>query len=88
MTKKIVLTGVVQGVGMRFFVRSAARRTGVRGFVRNMPNGKVIAMCQGEREMIAQLINLIRSNSPGRLDDIVVLDVDTDIVYKHFSVKF
>ena len=88
MTKKIILSGIVQGVGMRFFVRGIARRTGVRGFVRNMPKGTVYVMCQGEPKMIAQFINLIRSSSPGQLDNIETFDVDTDIHYKHFSVKF
>lgn len=88
MTREVILSGIVQGVGMRFFVRGAARRTGVRGFVRNMPNGTVYVMCQGEKEMLGHFINLIRSSSPGQLDDIVSTEVDTDIVYKHFNVKF
>ncbi len=46
------VSGVVQGVGFRFFAERAARRHGVRGFVRNLPDGRVEAVAEGERPAV------------------------------------
>lgn len=37
----LVVHGIVQGVGYRHFVRSAATKLGIRGFVRNADDGSV-----------------------------------------------
>lgn len=39
--KHIVVTGLVQGVGFRYFTVTQARRLGVQGWVRNCRDGSV-----------------------------------------------
>ncbi|MDQ7842922.1 MAG: acylphosphatase [Armatimonadota bacterium] len=50
------ISGVVQGVGFRFFAVRAARRHGVSGFVRNLPDGRVEVEAEGPREMVLGFI--------------------------------
>ena len=45
--KHIVVNGLVQGVGFRYFTVTQARRLGVRGWVRNCRDGSVELEAQG-----------------------------------------
>lgn len=46
------VSGVVQGVGFRWFVREQARRLGLAGWVRNLPDGSVEVAAEGEAKQI------------------------------------
>ena len=52
------ITGVVQGVGFRWFVRERARRLGLSGWVRNLPDGSVEVAAAGGH-------NLLMTGPPG-----------------------
>ena len=63
MTLLITVTGAVQGVGYRPFVAELARKTGIRGTVRNR-GGIVEITAEGEEAQVASFRNLLRSQSP------------------------
>jgi len=44
----ILISGFVQGVGFRAFTVKKARNLGLTGWVRNLKNGRVEAVVQGE----------------------------------------
>jgi acylphosphatase len=56
----ITVSGLVQGVGFRFFVHRHASRLGVRGFVRNLYNGDVEIEVEGDRSLVEELIKEVR----------------------------
>jgi acylphosphatase len=56
----IFISGIVQGVGFRFFVKNNAKDREVTGWVRNAEDGGVEAVFCGEREKIEELIALCR----------------------------
>lgn len=56
-SKRIVVSGRVQGVGYRYFVVKIANELQLAGFVRNLPNGKVEIEVEGEGSAIATLID-------------------------------
>lgn len=69
---KILYSGHVQGVGFRYSVKTTARGYEVTGTVRNLPDGRVELVAEGERgelEMFQQAIrdsgmeNLIRDEA-------------------------
>jgi acylphosphatase len=62
---RIVVSGVVQGVGFRWFTLKRARAIGVRGTVCNLSNGDVEIEVEGTRESIEQLIDAVREGPRG-----------------------
>jgi acylphosphatase len=50
----------VQGVGFRYTVRSRATQFDVRGFVRNLSDGRVQMVVEGEREEVASMVDAVR----------------------------
>jgi acylphosphatase len=66
------VSGHVQGVGFRWWTRSRALELGLRGEARNLADGRVAVVAEGERERCAALLGVLRSDeTPGRVDDVV-----------------
>lgn len=53
---RAAISGRVQGVAFRFETQWAAERIGVRGWVRNRPDGTVEALFEGERERVEEML--------------------------------
>ena len=52
----IVVRGVVQGVGFRFFAQCLARRYGVAGYVRNLPDDTVEIEAEGDHGLVSDFL--------------------------------
>ncbi|MEJ5359773.1 MAG: acylphosphatase [Desulfobacterales bacterium] len=52
----VFVSGRVQGVAFRLETRRAAGRIGVCGWVRNLPDGRVEAVIEGERRRVEEMI--------------------------------
>jgi acylphosphatase len=63
--KRFLIAGRVQGVGFRFFAEAAAARDGLHGFVRNLPDGRVEAVAEGDAEAVERFERALRSGPPG-----------------------
>ena len=61
------LRGRVQGVGMRWWVRSQALELGLRGWAANLDDGRVEIVAEGPRDACERLLELLRQTEPGRL---------------------
>ncbi|MBI2264820.1 MAG: acylphosphatase [Armatimonadetes bacterium] len=59
-----VLDGIVQGVGMRYFVTRVARRFGLGGFVRNLLDGTVEVVLEGREDILLEALREIRQGPP------------------------
>jgi acylphosphatase len=63
--RRFLVIGRVQGVGFRFFAEAAALRDGLHGWVRNLPDGRVEALAEGEAEAIERFERAIGQGPPG-----------------------
>ena len=81
--------GVVQGVGFRYSALHQARRLGLSGYVRNLWNGRVEVVAEGQQEQLQQLERWLHRGPPGA----IVHRVDTHYtpyqgVYRTFTIEF
>ncbi len=68
-----LISGHVQGVGYRFSTRDAATRLGLQGWVRNLPDGRVEAVFEGDRNQIEKMLRWCYQGPPGaRVQDVKV----------------
>ncbi len=52
--------GYVQGVGFRYFVRLHAKRLGIKGYAKNMPDGTVEVVAEGYEESLNKLLEALK----------------------------
>jgi len=57
---EIIVNGLVQGVGFRYFVFSKAESLGLNGFVKNFYTGEVYTIVEGEKYLIDDFFEKIK----------------------------
>lgn len=73
--RRFLIAGRVQGVGFRFFVGDRARAEGVHGFVRNLDDGRVEALIEGDQEAVERMERMLRRGPAGaRVESVTVED--------------
>ena len=84
----VFFSGRVQGVFFRAFTRDNARKLGVSGWVRNLPDGRVEAVFEGPREKVEKLIYLCRYEHPHARVDSVEVEYEEPQGLKGFEVRY
>jgi acylphosphatase len=75
--RRFLVSGRVQGVGYRYFAVDAARREGLHGFVRNLPDGRVEAEAEGEQDAIDRFERTLRQGpSRSRVEQVIVESIN------------
>ncbi|UMZ74486.1 acylphosphatase [Natranaerofaba carboxydovora] len=82
------LEGIVQGVGMRNYVKKQADDLGIVGFVRNLPDGRVELAGEGTEEKLKDLYSRIENSRTGRVDKIDAEWLEAEGKYDSFEIRF
>ena len=86
-TRRLRITGRVQGVGFRYALEHEARRLGLAGWVRNRRDGSVEAVAQGEGDAIEALIAWARQGPPAARVSEVQITPAEDPPYSGFELR-
>lgn len=85
----ILVDGVVQGVGFRYFTERTARRYGLSGWVRNLPDGRVEVEVEGEAGVLNAFLGDVRRGPPhARVTDVRVDRRSPTGQVEGFEVRF
>ena len=57
---EITVSGLVQGVGFRYFVYTKAQNLGLNGYTKNLFTGEVLTAVEGEEYLIKELVDWIK----------------------------
>jgi acylphosphatase len=85
---RLLISGIVQGVGYRWSCRREAQGLGLTGWVRNLADGRVEALVQGTREQVERLIRwCYRGPEEARVSDIVVSYEEASDEFRDFGIR-
>ncbi len=85
----IIVSGRVQGVFFRHNTNKVANKLGLKGFVKNLPNGDVEIIAEGPEEKIKELIGFCKKGPENAYVDNIEIDYkEPTNEFKTFSVKY
>ncbi len=86
---RVIIEGIVQGVFFRAYTQKAAFEYGVNGWVRNLPDGRVEAFFEGEKDRVDKMIAWCYKGSPSsRVENVTVEEVPYEGKYSDFKIVF
>jgi acylphosphatase len=86
--RRFFVNGMVQGVGFRYFAQRAAAKHQVKGFVRNMPDGRVETFVQGSESQVNGFRDDIATGPRfSKVDDIEEIVEDIDLAFGTFRIE-
>src|SRR6185436_5287681 len=87
--RQVFVTGRVQGVNFRRATADRATASGVRGWVRNLRDGRVEALLQGAEAAVDDVVEWMRAGGPpfGSVTDLVTSNVAPDDSLASFEIR-
>ncbi len=85
----VFVSGRVQGVFFRHETRHEARLRGIKGWVRNLKDGRVEVVFEGEEEAVKELIDFCKRGPPGaKVTKVEVLWETYTGEFRDFEIKY
>ena len=84
----MLFSGRVQGVGFRYTACRVATAYRVSGYVRNLADGRVEAVVEGDEEEVDAFVRSIKDEMSGYIRDIQSRDAPPTGEFTEFDVRF
>ncbi len=86
---RFVVTGRVQGVGFRWFVRAEARPLGITGWIRNREDGAVVGEVEGREDALDALEAVLEVGPPSAIvTNVEITEVSDELPpFNHFEIR-
>jgi acylphosphatase len=86
---KLVITGRVQGVFFRASTKNEAAKTGVKGYVKNLADGSVQAVFQGDKLSVTKMIDWCHKGpAAARVDNILTQETEKISDFSGFEIQY
>ncbi len=86
---EVYVEGVVQGVGFRYFTQRIAKEIGVKGFVKNLPDGRVYIVAEGEDEQLDKFLSYVKKGpSASVVRNVKVREIEKSEEFENFNIRF
>ena len=88
-TAKLQILGQVQGVGLRYSLTRFAQKKGLKGWVRNEPDGSVCCCLQNNQAEVDELVKWLKNNKNKReIEKIDLVWIDEEAKYQDFMIIY
>jgi acylphosphatase len=86
---KLIIKGHVQGVNFRYYTQREAKKNNLTGWVRNLPDGSVAALFEGEEQDVEMMIQWCRHGPPSaRVTELIAQKEEFRGEFQSFSILF
>jgi len=86
--RKFFVSGLVQGVGFRFFTQRSAAKHQILGYVKNLEDGRVEALIEGDEEAVKAFHeDLLAGPSYSRVEQVEEIVLDPNGSYSTFMIE-
>lgn len=84
----VFVKGMVQGVFYRSWTEQTARQLGLKGWVKNLPDGRVEALFEGEKSKVEKMVGLCRKGPPHAKVEDVEVKKEPCSGFERFEVRY
>jgi acylphosphatase len=86
---KVIIKGLVQGVNFRYHTHREARNRNLTGWVRNLPDGSVAALFEGDADEVEGMVQWCRHGPPSaQVTEMIVQPEEFRGEFQSFSIQF
>jgi acylphosphatase len=86
--KTVLYSGRVQGVGFRYATLTESRDHDVTGYVRNLEDGRVEVVVEGEREQVDAFLAGLSGRMGDYIDDVQQSENPTPGHFQNFEIRY
>ena len=87
--KHVLIKGLVQGVFFRFHIQNMAKKLGITGWVKNLPDGNVESVFEGEKNLLEEIISFCNKGPiESRVEKVVVENEKYTGEFKDFKIIY
>lgn len=88
LARQYFISGLVQGVGFRFFTQRAAARHQIRGYVKNLEDGRVEAYAEGSEKAVKKFYEeIITGPTFSRVENIEEIVLEPNGLHSTFLIE-
>lgn len=84
----VCYSGNVQGIGFRFLTNDLARTMNITGWVKNLPDGRVEFVAEGQEKSLKEILEKVKLNFADNIQDSQIEWQEVTDEFKDFTIKF